>query len=135
MPAHLFEGRTTSFPSPAEDYREVPLSLDDLLIWRPASTFLLRAGSNEMAAEGIRRGDLLVIDRACQPLHNALVVAADGGQLCIRRLLGRPGAWKLQGPEGPRPATEDTSLWGVITAVVHRLVVPTQADVRELAEP
>jgi len=71
------------FPSPADDYIERHLDLRQLLIPHPASTFLARAQGDSMIELGIHNGDILIVDRAVEPLHNDVVVAAlDGDLVC-----------------------------------------------------
>ena len=52
------------FPSPADDYIEVGLDLNELLIRHPSSTFFLRVSGDSMVGAGIQHGDLLVVDRS-----------------------------------------------------------------------
>ena len=84
------------------------LTLAGLLVRRPAATFFLRAGSDRMAAHaaGIRRGDVLVVDRAEDPRTGDVVVTDDDGALRLAAV-GESG-W----PAGRMP-------WGVVVAVVR----------------
>ena len=77
------------------------------LVPHPLSTFLLRAGSDHLAAAGIRRGDLLLVDRGLTPRACDVVVASAADRLEVRRLGGDAG--------------EPVAVWGVVTAVVHQL--------------
>ncbi len=43
----------TGFESPATDYRQLPLSLDELLIEHPSSTFIGLANGDSMEGVGI----------------------------------------------------------------------------------
>ena len=114
------------FPSPADDFVERRLSLDDHLIRQPESTFLMRVSGDALAAEGIHDGDLLVVDRALPPTAGSVVVAVVAGEFALRRL-GRDAAGRLRleaadpAPADPTPAAEDLTLWGVARWVVHRL--------------
>lgn len=49
------------FPSPAEQYQETPLDLNELLVKRPAATFFVKVQGESMIGEGIHDGDLLVV--------------------------------------------------------------------------
>ena len=122
---HIDSFQPTGFPSPAADYLEAPLDLQKMLVWRPASTFLFTAGT-DFASANIVRNDLLVVDRACPFLHNTIVIAALDGKLCLRRLLRQGKALSLVGADGAASMpTQDTAVWGTVTAIVHRLVLPT----------
>lgn len=64
------------FPSPAEQYLEPPLDLNELLVRRPAATYFVRVQGDSMSGAGIADGDLLVVDRSLRP--------ADGGFSLMR---------------------------------------------------
>jgi DNA polymerase V len=115
------------FPSPADDFVERRLSLDDHLIRNPESTFLLRVAGDALAADGIHDGDLVVIDRALPPTAGSVVVAVVAGEFALRRL-GRDAGGRLRleaatppAVEASRSDAEDFALWGVARWVVHRL--------------
>ena len=115
------------FPSPADDYIERRLSLDAHLIRNPESTFLLRVGGDALAAEGIRDGDLLVVDRAAPVTAGSLVVAVSAGAFALRRV-GRDARGRrvlhAADPATPNPVLStdgDVALWGVARWVIHRL--------------
>ena len=64
------------FPSPAEQYVERPLDLNELLVARPAATYFVRASGDSMAGAGIGDGDLLVVDRSLAPEDGSAVIVA-----------------------------------------------------------
>ena len=69
------------FPSPADDFQEDPINLHQLLVRRPAATFLYRADGWSMSGAGINDGDILVVDKSVRPLSGDLVIACwDGNQ-------------------------------------------------------
>ncbi|MEE8394363.1 MAG: translesion error-prone DNA polymerase V autoproteolytic subunit [Rhodospirillales bacterium] len=116
------------FPSPAEDYVEGSLDLNEHLIRHPAATFIIRVKGDSMAGAGIRPGDLLVVDRSLEPRHGSVVVAVVGGELTLKRLCRSGRQWQLQGdnPENPDfPAIAMDSecvIWGVVTSSIHRFI-------------
>ena len=57
----------SGFPSPANDYIENPINLNELLVKRPSATFLMRFRGHEMIFSGIKNNCILVIDRSIQP--------------------------------------------------------------------
>ena len=65
------------FPSPAADYIEGRLDLNEFLIRRPAATFLVRFVGDSMSGAGIHDGDIGVVDRSIKPVPGCIVVAAD----------------------------------------------------------
>jgi len=85
MPLPLFcSGVSAGFPSPADDFIEAPLDLNEHLIKHPSATFYARAQGDSMTGLGIFSGDLLVVDRAVQPQHGDVVIAAIDGELTCK---------------------------------------------------
>ncbi|EGR0997164.1 S24 family peptidase [Vibrio parahaemolyticus] len=74
------------FESPAQEYKELELSLDQLLIPRPSSTFLGQAKGESMVAEGIFDGDILIVDRGTTAGHMDVIVANYNGQFVCKKL-------------------------------------------------
>lgn len=74
------------FPSPADDFVETPLDIHDYLVKHPAATFFARAEGDSMTGFGIFSGDLLIVDRALQPQHGDVVIAAIDGELTCKVL-------------------------------------------------
>lgn len=115
------------FPSPADDYIETQLDLNEHLIHRPAATFFVRTTGNSMEGAGIHSGDLLVVDRAERATSGKVVIASVDGELLVKRLVrhGRRLHLEAENPAFPplvfehEDATE-LVIWGVVTAVIHR---------------
>tara|TARA_R110001592_G_scaffold320639_2_gene598715 strand:- start:33110 stop:33541 length:432 start_codon:yes stop_codon:yes gene_type:complete len=74
------------FPSPADDFVEVSLDIREHLIKHPSATFFARAEGDSMTGFGIFNGDLLIVDRALQPQHGDVVIAAIDGDLTCKML-------------------------------------------------
>lgn len=119
------------FPSPAEDYVESSLDLNEYLIRHPAATFIVRVEGRSMTGAGIFSGDLLVVDRSIEPCAGHVVIAMVEGELTLKRLEGRPGRWRLVAAHPDYPpiefaSTDDDdnqtlSVWGVVTSAVRKL--------------
>ncbi len=77
---------SAGFPSPADDFIDVPLDLNEHLIRHPSATFYARAQGSSMVGMGIFSGDLLVVDRAVEPRHGDIVIAAVDGELTCKIL-------------------------------------------------
>ena len=78
------------FPSPAEQYLEPPLDLNELLVKRPAATYFVRVEGDSMIGAGISDGDLLVVDRSLRPADGDVIIASvDGDFTETGRLLRR----------------------------------------------
>lgn len=74
------------FPSPADDYLEQALDLNEHVIQHPAATYYVRAQGESMMRVGIHNGDLLVVDRALEAVHGDIVIAALNGELTCKIL-------------------------------------------------
>jgi DNA polymerase V len=74
---------SAGFPSPADDYTESKLDLNEHLIRQPSATFFAKAEGDSMIDRGIFNGDLLIVDRSIEAKHGHIIVAAfDGGLTC-----------------------------------------------------
>ncbi len=74
------------FPSPADDFIDKSLDLNEFLIKKPAATFFAWAEGDSLHDIGIDQGDLLIIDRSLERRHGAVVVAAIDGELTCKIL-------------------------------------------------
>jgi DNA polymerase V len=126
-PLPLFSGKVSAgFPSPADDYIEKSLDLNELLIQKPAATFFVRAEGDSMLGAGIHPNDILVVDRSLDPLSGKVVICAINGELTVKRLKKHSGMIVLVA-ENPLYADiiinseTDLVIWGVVTNVIHAL--------------
>jgi DNA polymerase V len=114
------------FPSPADDYIEDHLDLNEYLIKHPAATFLVRAKGKSMSNASIKSGDILIVDRSIEPIHGKIVIAAVNGELTVKRLYLKQGVTKLV-PEHPDfpdiilNADTEVIIWGVVTSIIHQV--------------
>ena len=74
------------FPSPADDYMDKRLDLNEHLIKHEAATFYCRVSGHSMEGAGIFDGDLLIVDRAVKPKNGSIVVASVDGELTCKIL-------------------------------------------------
>ena len=114
------------FPSPAADYLEDRLSLDQLLIQHPAATFFARAQGDSMTGAGIHDGDLLIIDRALTARSDDVVIALLDGELLVKRLVLEDGNVELRSENERYPPMalsdeQQLDVWGVVIQVIHSL--------------
>ena len=113
------------FPSPADDYLESELDLNELLIQHPAATFYVRLAGDSMVNAGLFDGDILVVDRAEQASHGRIVVAVIDGEMTVKRLYSQSGRVELRA-ENPayRPIIFDEgrelTIWGVVIGSVRQ---------------
>ena len=124
----MIEARVSAgFPSPAEDYAETYLSLDELVNVRAPSVYLVRAGGDSLTGVGIFDGDVLVVDRAEPALPGDVVIALVEGEFTVKVLRygsdGRPMLLPAN-PEYPAIILQDgeqLEIWGVVTDNLHSL--------------
>lgn len=115
---------SAGFPSPADDYVEDRLDLNQLLVHNKAATFFLRVKGDSMDGAGIHDGDIIVVDRSVEPSDRAVVVAVIDGELTVKRLIWRHGIAELHA-ENPKYAPirfkegQELTIWGVVTSSVH----------------
>ena len=119
-------GISAGFPSPAEDFKQERLSLDQVLVKNKLSTFFARVSGQSMINAGIDDNDLLVIDSSLEPEHNKIAVCFLDGEFTVKRLkVDKKGVW-LQ-PENPNypiiKITEDNDfvIWGIVTNVIKKV--------------
>lgn len=111
------------FPSPADDYVEKRIDLNEELIQHREATFFLRVRGHSMVGAGIDDGDELIVDRAIKPEHGRVVVAAVDGELTVKRFYQRGSIVKLvaESPEFADIELKDGQemlIWGVVTKVI-----------------
>jgi DNA polymerase V len=112
------------FPSPADDYIEDKLDLNEHLVQHPAATFIVKAIGDSMTGDGINENDLLIVDRKIEATDGKIVIAAVDGYLTVKRLYKRNGVIKLY-PSNPNyepihiEGEVHLQIWGVVTHVIH----------------
>ncbi|MCI5223263.1 MAG: LexA family transcriptional regulator [Candidatus Electrothrix sp. AR4] len=120
-------GVSAGFPSPAEDYTDGTLDLNELLIRNQAATFFVRVDGESMTGAGIHHDDILVVDRSRQAEHNDIVIAVLDGELTVKRLVQDKGTVRLA-PENPSYPSidiknhEGCQIWGVVTSGIHQFL-------------
>jgi DNA polymerase V len=123
----IYRGVSCGWPSPAADFREPALSLDELVGISACSTFLARATGTSMTGAGIHSGDILVIDKSRDAQPGNVVVAVVDGEFTVKRL-ARVGRQFSLVPENPTMAPltfgdgEEVTIWGIVTWTLHRQI-------------
>lgn len=121
----LFQATISAgFPSPADDYIDKSLDINELLIKHPAATFFVKVSGDSMVKAGIQSGDLLVVDRSLEPTDKKIVIAVINGELTVKRIRKMKGELFLVPENENYPSIEisefaDFEIWGVVTAVIH----------------
>lgn len=116
------------FPSPAGDYADSTLDLNQLLVRNPPATFYVKVQGDSMSDALIFDGDILAVDRSIDALPGRIVVAAVDGDLLVKRLRRIDSRLALCSENAARPeyrpvfldASQETIVWGVVTGSVRR---------------
>ena len=119
-------GISAGFPSPADDFRETRISLDEELIRNKEATFFAKVRGQSMIGAGLDDNDLLVIDRSLEPTNNKIAVCFLDGEFTVKRLRVEGKEVWLQ-PENPNypiiKITEENDfvIWGIVTNVIKKV--------------
>ena len=116
---------SAGFPSPAEDFTELSISLDKHLIENPAATFMAYANGNSMVQAGIHHGDILIIDRSIDARNSDIIIAVLHGDFTVKRLSIVKDTFFLipQNPQySPIKISDDMDfeIWGVVTCSIRK---------------
>ncbi|MBD3238645.1 MAG: translesion error-prone DNA polymerase V autoproteolytic subunit [Candidatus Moranbacteria bacterium] len=124
----LFLARVMAgFPSPADDYVENKLDLNQFLIKHPQATFFLKVQGDSMVRAGIHSGDTLIVDRSLTLNNNDIAVVMLNGEFTVKRL-GKRGKELFLISENPRfkpikvNQMDDFEVWGVVIHVIHSFI-------------
>jgi DNA polymerase V len=109
------------FPSPADDYVEQCLDLNEHIIHHPSATYFVRAQGDSMLSFGIHSGDLLIVDRALNAMHGDIVIAALDGDLTCK-ILDLRRSCLLSGNDAYAPIPLDAESNLIIEGVVTHSV-------------
>lgn len=122
----FLERVSAGFPSPAEDYVEKTIDLNDLCIQHPAATFFVRVQGDSMIEAGIYPGDVLVVDRSLRARHGDIIIASLETEMTVKQLHLSPEPVRLL-PCNPayQPIIIEGDMvmevFGVVTNVVRSL--------------
>ena len=120
------QGISAGFPSPADDFKEIRISLDKELVKNQESTFYARVSGNSMENAGLSDGDLIVIDRGLNPEKNKIAVCFLDGEFTVKRIIKRGLKLYLK-PENKNyneiEIKDDSQLliWGIVTYVIKKI--------------
>lgn len=113
------------FPSPADDFIEQYLDLNEFLIRSKSSTFFIRVSGDSMINAGIHEDDILIIDRSLNPKNNDVILAVLNGEFTVKRYVKKNQQIILV-PENNKytpkfiNSYDEFEVWGVVTSVIHK---------------
>ena len=120
------QGISAGFPSPADDFKEIRISLDKELVKNEEASFYARVSGDSMQGAGLENGDLLIIDRSIEPSNNKIAVCFIDGEFTVKRIKIESKKIQLI-PENkkysPIKINEENELiiWGIVTYVIKKL--------------
>lgn len=117
---------SAGFPSPAADYEDKRLDINEYLVRNPVSTFFFPVQGDSMQGAEIFEGDILVVDRSVRARHGHIVIAFVNGERLVKRLYRRAGRLALVAENPSYPALEiqegmELEVWGVVVGKFKRL--------------
>jgi DNA polymerase V len=125
----IYSGKVSAgqsrFPSPAQDYEQEELDLNQRFVNNPPATFFFTVIGDSMTGAGIFAGSTLIVNRAIKPKSSSIVIAMVDGELMVKRLYKRGNVVKLLS-ENPAHAPIEFSegqeliIWGVVTYVISQ---------------
>ena len=120
------QGISAGFPSPADDFKEVRISLDKELVKNQESTFYARVSGDSMLGAGIDDGDLLVIDKSLSPENGKIAVCFIDGDFTVKRIVKEKGKLYLKAENKKYKSIEisgesELIIWGIVEYVIKKL--------------
>ena len=114
------------FPSPADDYMEMSLDINEKLIRNPSSTFFAQITGSSMINAGICDGDIVIVDKSLQPKDDSILVCIIDGEFTLKRFkkIDKNTAYLM--PDNPKYEPIKISkhntfmIWGIVTYTIHK---------------
>ena len=117
------QGISAGFPSPADDFKEIRISLDKELVKNTESTFYARVCGDSMKNAGLSDGDLIIVDRSLNPENKKIAVCYIDGEFTVKRIIKKDSKLYLK-PENKKyneievKNGSNLMIWGIVTYVI-----------------
>ena len=120
------QGISAGFPSPADDFKEIRISLDKELVKNPESTFYARVSGDSMIEAGLDDGDLIVIDRSLFPENGKIAVCFIDGEFTVKKIKKEQKKLFLIPQNKKYKPTEikeenELIIWGIVEYVIKKV--------------
>jgi DNA polymerase V len=120
------EGVSAGFPSPADDFKELRISIDQEVVRNEEATFYARVSGVSMQGAGLDDGDLLVIDRSLEPQNDKIAVCFIDGSFTVKRLkVDVDCVYLMSENKNYKPIKvsegDELLIWGIVTYVVKKV--------------
>ncbi|MAR99776.1 MAG: peptidase S24 [Nitrosomonadales bacterium] len=126
QPLDLFDHKVPAgFPSPADDYKEKKLDLNEYLIKQKEATFFVRIKGDSMIDAGIHDNDIVVVDKSQTASTGDIILASIDGDFTVKLLSRNKSKYQLlPANEKYKPIEINESMqfevWGVVTGAVRK---------------
>ena len=125
LPPLVSSSVVAGFPSPAEQYAENPLDLNEWMVRNAPATFYVRVAGDSMNGAGILHNDILIVDKSLDAQNGDVVIASVNGEFTVKYLRKRGMAVSLEAANPnyhPIQFTSEMELqtWGVVTGLVRK---------------
>lgn len=121
------KGIQAGFPSPAADYMEHVIDLNEILIKNPSSTFIGKISGTSMQEIGIFDGSLAIVDKSLRAENGSTVIAylEDGFTLKQLKIEGNK-TYLMPFNRLYKPLLIDESnqavIWGRVTYIINKMI-------------
>jgi DNA polymerase V len=120
---YVQSGISAGFPSPADDFLDAGIDLNQELIKHPYSTFYGRVKGDSMRDVGIHNGDILIIDKSLEASNGRIAVCFIDGEFTVKKIkIEQNCCWLMPANENYKPikVTSDNEflIWGVVINVI-----------------
>ena len=120
----LNDSVSAGFPSPADDYTEENIDLNEHLVSNPFSTFFLRVKGDSMINAVIKDKDLIIVDKSLIAKPGNIIIAMIDGEFTIKRLSIKNDELYLKAENNNYPDFRfknhiDVQIWGVVIYSIH----------------
>jgi DNA polymerase V len=113
------------FPSPADDFVEKNLDLNEFLIKNPPATFFVKVEGDSMINAQISSGDILIVDRSIDASNKKIIIASLMGEFLVKRIkiIGKEIFLESENTKYKSiKITDDMDfeIFGVVTYIIHK---------------
>ena len=117
----ILEKVSAGFPSPATDYVQDEIDLNNELIKNPPATFLIRVQGNSMTDHKIINGDLLVVDRSLNLKNDCIAIINFNNELVVKNIIKENNNFYIKNKLEKILINEnsDINVWGIVTYIIH----------------
>ena len=121
------QGISAGFPSPADDFKEIRISLDKELVKNRDATFYAKVSGESMVGAGLDDGDLLIIDRSKSVENGRIAICLIDGEFTVKRIKKENNKLYLK-PENKKykkielKEGNELVIWGIVTYVIKSLI-------------